>query len=70
MTPETMVGTIQEHGHTRRMREHDAFEVSVSGQLTVDDLESAKAIESELRPVLAKHGIEVRITPVKVDEPV
>lgn len=62
----TPVGTNEERGRTWPMYETPAFSVDVVGHIDAKDVESAEQIAAELRTVLDRYGVEVKVSPVNV----
>lgn len=62
------VGTSHAHGRTWPLYERDAFSVEVVGQVDANDIKSAESLAAELRAVLDRYGVTVRVYPVKVME--
>lgn len=60
-------GWLRAHGRTWPSYQREAFSVEVSGAVDKDSVESAEALASELRAVLDKHGLTVRVYSVTVD---
>lgn len=59
-------GTTEAHGRIWSMYEREAFSVEALGCISRDTVESADQLASELRAVLDKYGVEVRVEPVTV----
>jgi hypothetical protein len=59
-------GTTTAHGRTWPMFERPAFTVDVVGSIDRDSVESAETLAIELRAVLDRYGVEVKVTPVIV----
>ena len=68
MTELVQNGTCTAHGRTWPMYERQAFSVDVVGTIDAQDAESAEQIASELRAVLDKYDVTVKVEPVSVFE--
>lgn len=64
--PAQQVGTTAAHGRVWPLYERPAFNVDVLGSIDATTVESAEAVASELRSVLDKYGVDVRVYPVNV----
>jgi hypothetical protein len=63
-------GTMAAHGHVWPIYERAAFSVDVVGSIDADSVDSAggaEVIAAELRAVLDKYGVGVKVSPVAVD---
>ena len=59
-------GTTTAHGRTWPLFERPAFSVDVVGSIDRDSVESAETLANELRAVLDKYGVGVKVVPVNV----
>lgn len=61
-------GTVSAHGHEWPLYERPAFGVDIVGHIDAKDLGSPEVLAAELRTVLGRYGVTVRVYPVTVNE--
>lgn len=59
-------GTTYAHGRTWPMYSRAAYIVDVVGSVDASTVESAEKLAAELRIVLDRYGVEVKVNPVTV----